>query len=255
MKKLFALIVAGAFGVAAYAQESGCTKSAQASCDKSKSAATCCASKSKSASASSCCASKANDAEVARKAGFKMPTIEYVVGSERTCCDKMATEMAKGDKSQIRFAVAKDTFEKMDEAEQAYAKLLDSTLTDLTSPQYAVAGECMRCPISAKASAEATGKPVMYRLASFEFSKEAQAQKAAEVAKAAADKVEMKMYVGDECVGCPHAASEMAKAKKTQVQYAVGEMKTADRHQAEMELKKARVNAAAAAVARVMENA
>ena len=148
MKKLYALMLVGALTAGAYAQE--CTKS-KASCDKSKAAA-CCASKDKASAA--CCANKgASDAEVARKAGFKMPAIEYVVGTERTCCDKMATELANGDKSKIRFAVAKDTFDKMADAETAYGKVLDSTLTDLTSdPQYAVAGECMRCPVSAKAA-------------------------------------------------------------------------------------------------------
>lgn len=213
---------------ATLAQDSGSTK--KACCLDDKSGKTACA---------KTCSSEAVAA---------LPTLKYRVGDETVCCPTKAKELAKGDEKAIQYVVAGKTFEKQSDANAAYLAALDDFRTQITTVKYVVGDSCVACPVTAGEMAKKEGKPVRYRLVSFTFDKEEDAKKAAEAARAAADKIEMKMVVGDKAVSCPVSAKEMASKEGKQVEYVVGESKTCCDQEAKLALARARAAAALAVV-------
>ncbi len=234
--RFVSLVVAATLVAGAWAQE--------------KDAKSCC--KKDGASAKSCCqksgdAAKAGCSEKDAAACKDMPKMSYVVGDKSVCCPMEAEKLASGDKAKIQYRVGEKTFAQQSEAQVELAAALDGYLTKITTVQYAVGDECMACPMSAEALAKKAGKPVQYRLASFNFSDKAMAEKVSAEAKAAAEKVQMQQMVDGKAVSCSGGAAVAKSDGKSE--YCVGDAKTCCPIQAKTMLAQARVEAAMKVIA------
>jgi len=184
------------------------------------------------------------DGDRVRYAGVNLPRIGFDVDGQRTCCMKSAQRMAKGDPSKIAYVVAGKKCKNLEEAQAARLKVLDEYYADVLTIKYAVGDDVGACLETAKDKAKASGKPLRYRLAAFDFGNKNDADKAAAAARAAADKVTVLCAVGDKTFACPKEAAEFAKSSGKKVEYRVGEQATTCKNIAKTRLIEARITAA-----------
>jgi hypothetical protein len=158
--------------------------------------------------------------------------------------------LAKTNEATIRYVVNETEYADKTEAQESYAKVLDEYLGTLTSVRYAVGEKCVNCPMAALALAKDSGEAVKYRVAAFTFADKAAADKAADAARAAADKVEMTMVVDGQETKCDATAkktcnksTDNATAGKS-CEYRVGDTKTCCAATAKVEFTKARIETA-----------
>lgn len=181
----------------------------------------------------------------------KMPSMGYKVGDKTVACPDEAAKLAKESKATVKYVVGDKSFEDKGEALVAYTKELNGFVESATSSiKFAVDGECMACPVSAGDAAKKSGKPMMYRVATVDFKNESDAKKALAAAKEAADKVEMKIMVGDKCMGCPVSAADVAKKENKKVEYVVGESRTCCDVEGKLNLARAKAEAVVAVLAK-----
>jgi len=183
------------------------------------------------------------DGDVVRFKDVELPRIGFKVGETITCCMKAAKQMTEGDTAKIKFVVAEKTYENLAEAKAARLKVLEQYYQDVLTVKYGVGDKCVGCPLAAKDMAEKCGKPVRYRLATFEFAEKARAEEVAKVARTAGDKVAMSWAVGEKGFDCPMRAAEAAKTAGKKVEYCVGEQKTPCETTAKTRLIEARIAA------------
>ena len=233
------MIVAASAVLMACSAFAQCTASGGATkATEAKGEGKCCAAGDKKGECSSACS------EGGKAVAVKMPRMSYKVGDKEVCCSSEASELAKGDKSKIQFVVAGKSYGNQGEATDALATALDGFMNEVTTVKYAVGDNCVACPNAAKEMASKDNKKVQYRVASFNFEKQEDAEKAVKVAKDAAAKIEMKMMVGDKCYQCPMSAGDAAKKENKTVEYVVGETKACCDKEAKVNLAKARIDAA-----------
>lgn len=188
--------------------------------------------------AKSCC----QDAQA-----LKVPAMSYKVGDKVVGCPVEAEKLAKESKATVKFVVGDETFADKTEANVAYTKELNSFVESATSTlKYSVGDECVACPVTAGEMAKKSGSPMRYRVATVDFKTEAEAKKVMAAAKEAADKVEMKIMVGEKCMSCPDSAAEAARKENKKVEYVVGESRTGCNIEARMNLAHARAEAVVA---------
>lgn len=270
MKKLASVLMLCAFFAgAAVAGDKCCAKSGEAKAGESKA---CCAAGEKTGCAAgdkaAVAKTAASEGGASCQAGDKaatgekgkcsagsatagccdMPCMKYVVGEKSTCCPDEANKLANGDKKLIKYVVADKEFSDEAEAGKAYVEVLNKHLESMMQIKYAVGDECVACPMTAKELASKSQKKVMYRVAKFDFADQAKAEEAIKHAKAAAEKVSMKMMVGDKCVGCPVEARQVAEKEGKKVEYVVGEKRSCCETMGNVELAKARIMAAVKAL-------
>lgn len=196
----------------------------------------------------SACSGEAKYAdEMARMKGLALPQMTYQVKDQRLSCPKSAAALAQSESATIKYVVADKVYEDKGAALAAHAEVLDKFLGEMLTVKFAVGDACVGCPNAAQAMAKAKGTEVGYRVASFNFADRETAAKAAKMARAAADKVEMTAMVGDQAYHCPVEAGEVAKKHGKGVDYCVGKTKTACKATARLALAKARIEAALAA--------
>lgn len=233
------MIVAASTVLMACSAFAQCTASGgETKATEAKAGGKCCMAGDKKGECSSTCS------EGAKAVAVKMPKMSYKVGDKEVCCSSEASELAKGDKSKIQFVVAGKSYTSQAEATDALATALDGFMNEVITVKYAVGDSCVACPTAAKEMASKDNKKVQYRVASFNFEKQEDADKAVKVAKEAAAKVEMKMMVGEKCYQCPMSAGEAAKKESKSVEYVVGEKKSCCDKEAKVMLAKARIDAA-----------
>jgi hypothetical protein len=183
------------------------------------------------------------------------PLMQYKVGDRTTRCPKQAAEWSKAnDDLKVRYVVNETEYTDKAAALQAYQAALDEYLPKLSAVQYAVGDKCVACPLEAASLAKETGSTVQYRVASFTFADRAQAERAAEAARTAADKVRMTCVVNGKEYACDKEAKHSCCAKGSETtakscEYKVGEMKTCCETTAKVELTSARIIAAYQALA------
>jgi hypothetical protein len=183
------------------------------------------------------------------------PLMQYKVGDRTTFCPKQAAEWSKAkDDLKVRYVVNETEYTDKAAALQAYQTALDEYLPKLSAVRYAVGDKCVACPLEAASLAKETGSTVHYRVASFTFADRAQANQAAEAARAAADNVKMTYVVGGKEYTCDKEAQHSCQAKggaatAKKCEYKVGEMKTCCETTAKVELTSARIIAAYQALA------
>jgi hypothetical protein len=234
MRKAICLSVVSLFAVSAALADEG-----KAGCPAAKAVA--------EQSASGCHKGASMASSGCSKAGSyacSMPKIMYVVGEEKSCCEKTATEMASKANTTMKYAVGDKTFDSKADATVALADALETHLNKILMVQYAVGGEKMGCPVSAEAVAKKNGEKVQYQLATYTFEDKAKAEKIATAAREAADKVTMAATVDGKKFGCCSSAESVAKADGKQIEYVVGESKTACKTDARVTLAQAKIEAA-----------
>jgi hypothetical protein len=183
------------------------------------------------------------------------PLMQYKVGDQTTMCPKQAAEWSKAkDDLKVRYVVNGTEYSDRAAALQAYQKALDEYLPTMSTVRYAVGDKCVTCPVEAASLAKETGGTVKYRVASFTFADRAQADQAAETARAAADQVKMTYVVDGKEYACHKEAKQSCQAKGGETaaktcEYKVGNMKTCCETTAKVELTSARIIAAYQALA------
>jgi hypothetical protein len=187
------------------------------------------------------------------------PLMQYKIGERVTRCPKQAAEWTKAKNDlPVRYIVNATEYTDYGAALQAYQAALEERLAQMSSVRYAVGNQCVACPLEAASLAQQTGSTVKYRVASFTFADRAQANRAAEAARAAADKVRMTYAVdGKKCAGDKEARHSCRPngdetAAKT-CEHKVGETKTCCETTAKVELTSARIIAAYQALALVAD--
>lgn len=205
-----------------------------------------------------CCSADAAGAgkcSSARAAACKAgaPCMKYTVGDKSTCCPEEAAKLAGGDKSKITYVVGDRTFSDETEAKKALAAALDAYLTEMTTVKFAVGEKCLACPIEAASLARKEGQPVRYRLATFDFSSQEAAEKAAAAAKEAASSIKLGWKVGEKSFCCAAMAGDAAKKEGQPVQFCVGEKSTNCEVTASVDLALARIEAALAAIEKAQQ--
>lgn len=193
------------------------------------------------------------DGDVVRFEGVDLPRIGFKVDGTLTCCMKSAKSMAGDDLSKIHFVVGEKTYPNLPEAKAARLVLLEQYYDSLLAVKFAVGDECTACPMTAKDICKKSGKPVRYRLASYEFAEKSDAEKAVELARAAAEKVSMDWVVGEKKYHCPTEAAAAAKANGGKIEYCVGDQKTPCETTGKTRLVEARITAALQALAQAAQ--
>lgn len=231
--------------------------SAQCSDEKATASAdkpACCASAKAVAAKSECQEKKTCPASGANCGTASLPKMTFKVGDKTTACCMEAAKLAEGNESSIQYVVAEKTYASKKEALRAYAELLGEHLGTVTTVSYAVGESKVACAKAADELAAKEKGKVRYALASYTFDSKADAEKAAEAAKKAADGVTMKMVVGEKEFCCKKmAADEAAKCETKKVEFVVGETRTEDEAAAQVALAHARVLAALDAVKNAAE--
>jgi hypothetical protein len=137
-----------------------------------------------------------------------MPLMTYQVGDETTQCPKQFAEWTeKHSNAKVKYTLNGESYCCKTTAMKAYAAALDNYLNSITHVSYAVGDQEMNCPVSAKAMASKNHEQVTYRLASHNFTDHDRAEKMAEIAREAAEKVHMTMMVDGKAVCCSADAS------------------------------------------------
>ena len=193
------------------------------------------------AKSATCSSDVTCDGDVVRYQGAELPRIGFKVGDANTCCMKSANEMAAGDAAKIKFVVGEKTYDNLGQAKSARLKALKAYYEDILTVGYAVGGECTGCPMTAQDLAKKSGKPMQYRLASFDFAEKPHAEQAAKAARAAGEKVTMSWAVGEKAFDCPVDATDAAKTCGKNVEYCVGDQKTPCETTAKTRLIEARI--------------
>ena len=191
------------------------------------------------------------------KVAEHIPAMKFAVGDKTVACPGEALDLADGDEAKIKYVVGKETYTDQRKALKAYAAQLEECLGTMTSVQYVIGDDTTCCPGSAEALAKKAGKPVQYRVALVDFQSKDRAAEAAKLAAAAAEKVTLKCAVGDKEYSCEEAATEACKkvGGDAKVAWSLGETKTECEETARVMLLRARITAAAQAVARLTETA
>jgi hypothetical protein len=265
MKKILtttAVMMALALTANAWAQ-SQCTKGknwadsgAKKTCDKSKQAS--CSGKQMAGKSGCCAGGKAALASNTGKSGCSsagkaagcnpgccdMPKMVYQVGDDTTCCAMTAEKMAKESGKSMHFVVANKEFENQAKAEAAYTAALNEYANGMTTVRYMAGGKCVACPTEAKNLAKSNGGEIKYCVGSFVFTDKAKAESAAKAAKSAMKQVKWNIKVGDKSYCCDKMAAMAAKSNGSKCEFQVGDCKTPCKKTAEMELARARVEAA-----------
>lgn len=152
-----------------------------------------------------------------------IPAMGYKVGNEKSCCPKMAGEMAQENGGQVHFVVDGREYNNRAEAIVAHQKQLQGYLLELTRVQYAVDGECVPCPDAAKAC---DSKKVQYKVGPALFDSAEEAVRASVMAWNAAQQVKAEYAVAGEKTACVKTAGAMAEKANCSVEYVVNGKKT-----------------------------
>jgi len=190
------------------------------------------------------CDSPTCTASLAAFKGLNVPRLMYQVGDSRVPCRTTARKLAAEQQTQIRFVLNDKVYADEAEAYEAYAQQLEQLLDDLLTVKYAVGDTCTGCKVSAEKLARQCGKPVRYRVGTFEFADREAAERAVEAARKAAAKLQMKVLVGDKPYDCPTHARQAAEHQRKPVEFCVGKNKTRCQATAKLRLAMERIRAA-----------
>lgn len=160
----------------------------------------------------------------------------YDVAGERMGCPKSAVALAAEKNCAVKYVVDGKVYEDKAEALNAEVAVLDAYLKDALSLKYAVGEEMTSCPKAAEAMAKKNGEQVCYRLTGYKFKSQEDAEKAAKLARLAAETINIKIMVGEETFDCPMKAAEAAKQCGKEVDYCIGTMRTTSESAAKIQL-------------------
>lgn len=180
-----------------------------------------------------------------------LPSVQYRIGEDTTCCAKSAA-MAKEAGKAVKYVVGTEIFENETEAEAKVAAAIGAKLQELRSLQFSVAGESLGCPMTAQKIAAEKGTTVAYRVGGIDFPDREKAQKAVELVKDAGNDLKISYKVGDKSFCCSKmAGAECSKSGKNMT-YVVGSEEAGCEKDAGRLLAKAQVRAIVTAAASVL---
>lgn len=197
------------------------------------------------------CTKKAGDSDCHGKVllAAGAPTMKYKFGDKATDCPAQAEEWQGKCDATVRYVVSGAEYADKAEAMKAYETALEKYLASMTSVRYVVGDNCVACPSAAAELAKENGGTVQYRVASFTLADKERAQKAADAARAASEKVTMTYVVDGKEYTCSKGDGEAKQARETsdttrKCEYKVGDKKTCCEVTAKVELATARIIAA-----------
>lgn len=221
----------------------------------------CCAQKSASTTGTSCaqktalsggaCCAKAaqNAAAGCPKASLRQsvlasrPGMSWRVDGQLFTCPVEAEQVSKAAGKPIEYVVGESAFTDQDQAQVKLAALVEEYANGLLSLQFAVGGECFRCPVSADEAARKSQTVVKYRVAGVDFDTREAAAKALEAAMKAADATKLTFKVGDKVYPTAEEASKAAVNSSNKVTYVIGAQEAACEASAKLILAQTRVEA------------
>lgn len=159
----------------------------------------------------------------------KLPKMTYLVGKESTCCPDSAAKLAKEHKADVKFVVAKKTFDSKGDAMTALATATEKFVQDFTATK--------ECKVSGK-----------FTVAGKELCCNVMAGERAELAKNAMKKVQMAYLVGEKECHCPTEAATLAKETGKDKLFVVAGEKTCCDVTARLKLAQAKYKAAVEAL-------
>jgi len=181
-----------------------------------------------------------------------LPSIKYQVGSEVTGCSYSAAAMAKTAGKPIQYVIGDTVLTDEGEAKVKLTALLEQKLSKLSSMQYAVGGDCVGCPVTAKSMAKKANKTIAYRVGGFDFADKAKAETVAKLVASAADDVKMTYKVDGKSFCCDKMAGSSAKETGKPMTFIVGDQETPCGTSAKLMLTQAKIRAIVAAAAAVI---
>lgn len=140
-----------------------------------------------------------------------LPSMKYRVGDETTCCSHAAAAMAKTADKPIQYVVGENTFDKEGDAMVKLTSLLEAEVESLKTVQFATAGKCYRCPVTAKNMAKKSNDKVVYRVGGVDFDDKETAEKVVKLASEKLSAVSMKYKVGEKSFCCDKMAGAEVK--------------------------------------------
>lgn len=170
-----------------------------------------------------------------------LPSVKYRVGDETVGCAESAKKMAADAGKPMQFVIGDQVFDNRHDAMARLASLLEAEAEAMQTVQYSVAGECTRCPMTAKSMADKANKPMHYRVAGVDFAEKDQAEKAVQLVKDAAAAVKLSYKVGEKSFCCDKMAGVEAKKTSAPVHFVVGENEVADDAEAQVVLVNERI--------------
>ena len=135
-----------------------------------------------------------------------LPSMKYRVGDETTCCSHAAAAMAKTAGKPIQYVVGENTFDNEGDAMVKLTSLLEAEVDSLKTMQFATAGKCYRCPMTAKDMAKKSNDKVVYRVGGVDFDDKEKAEKVVMLASEKLSAVSMKYKVGEKSFCCDKMA-------------------------------------------------
>jgi hypothetical protein len=196
-----------------------------------------------------CCGEACDETTKGEAVNAAMPAFLYVVGDKTTACSVEAGKIASTCESKTKYKVGDSTFEDYMEAGRAYSTELNGYLDGLTRVSFVVDGECCECPYSA-AAASAEGKNVQYKVGGVVFDCAENAIFASAKAYAASRQVKMSYTINGEKTECAESFKAAQACSETKAAYSVAGKTYECDVQASCELVKARIAAAAEAIAK-----
>ena len=178
-----------------------------------------------------------------------LPTIKYRVGDKTVCCANGASVMAETEGKPIEYLVGDEAFPAESQAKVRLAALYESEIESLTSLQFSVAGECTRCPVTAKGMAEKSNGKIAYKVGGVEFSDKEKAEATVKLVADAAATVKLSYKVEGKSFCCDKMAGMAAKESGKPIVYIAGEDEAPDELSAKLINAQAKIRAIVEAAA------
>lgn len=170
-----------------------------------------------------------------------LPTMKYKVGDEVTGCSHSAAAMAKDSGKTMQYVIGDESFDSKNKASARLVSLYDAEIKNLQSLQFAVGGDCFKCPVTAKGKAKTAGKKIAYRVGGFDFAEKNKAESALKLIASAIEDVKMTYKVGEKSFCCSKMASAKVKETGSTMSFVVGEDVTTDENAANIKLAESKI--------------
>ena len=155
-----------------------------------------------------------------------LPKVQYRVGDKTVFCAKKAGAIAEQSGQRLQYVVGSSLFDNKADAVGHLTTLLEQEVELLKTVQYGVNGSVYNCPKAASAAAEQANTTVAYRVGGFDFTDQAQAEKAMTLVSEKLAGVKVSYRVGDDSFCCSKGAGLAAQKSGEKIRYTVGDEET-----------------------------
>jgi len=163
-----------------------------------------------------------------------LPSMKYLVGSEKTGCSYSAAAMAEKTGQPVKYLVGEEVVDDQAEATIKLTALLEKEAAALRAMQFSAGGVSTHHPLEAKSIAEKNNTTVAYRVGGLDFAEQAKAEKAIQLVSEAVASVKMSYKVEGQSFCCSQMAGAKAKESGKPIIYVVGTDETTDETAAQL---------------------